>query len=466
MSEYFKLDVAKHCCRLCVCTVTAVLLFSTMHAQAALVIDLNLDLNAPAETPESVLSTALPTICTSVGAIVNPTEDQLGLSIVCAVIQGSNNQAEVDIALEALSARSTTSITDTTKNMNTGADLSDIGTRLSALRHGMASSSGGLTFKLDGQPVATVMLPQTFNGVARGGGAGDDASDGLFASRLGWFASGNFTDASQSRTATEVGFDGDAQGITAGVDYRFRDDIFAGVALNLSQSDADLDNNAGNLEGNNFNVTLYGTYYIKDQWYLDGTFHFGQGSYDLNRLLQFTVGTTTVSEVASSSTDSDQFGFSVGGGYTFQLPDVYQGTALAGLSYSKADIDGFTESSAGGLGLIVAGQTVENMIINAGAQITRPISVSWGIISPLASLSFLYQLEEGGETVRAHFVNDPSGTSFSYNIGGRDNFYADFSIGASMTYAGGMSSFVQIKSLLLLDDFNETSFNFGFRMEL
>jgi len=444
---------------------TILLLFCTTHAQAALSIDLELNLATPAATPESALSSAVPTICTAVSGLRNPTVDQAALVSTCAAIQGSTNQLEIDAAYEALSTRVATAEINTTNRIVISPDVSEIGARLSALRHGMTTSLPGLSLQLNGQPIPAESFAQLLASAMRGGSAGE-SPQASFASRLGWFVSGNFTDATQSRTNTELGFDSNAQGVTGGVDYRFMDNLFAGVSLSFSQSDADLDNNAGSLEGDNFNITLYGTRYVKDKWHLDGTFHVGQGSYDLKRRIQFTVGTTTVSETAGSGTDSDQFGFSVGGGYTFQLPNAVEGTALAGLSYSRANIDGFTESGASGYSLSVSGQSIDRVTLNAGGQFTRPTSVSWGVISPLVSLFLLYELENDGEEIRAHFVNDPSQTSFSFKIEDRDDFYLNFAIGASMTFARGMSSFVQVKTLQMLDDFDETSLNFGFRMEL
>jgi len=446
-------------------SVTILLLLCTTQAQAAVSIDLDLNLTTFAVTPESALLSAIPTICTAVSAIPNPTRGQLALVSTCAAIQSSTNETKKNAALEALSTRATTAETNTTNRIAIPSNVSEISARLSALRHGIASSLSGLSLELDGQQVPAELLAQMFTSAVRGGSAGEDSQSTMF-SPLSWFASGNLTNAKQSRTLTEAGFDGNARGITGGVDYRFLDNLFAGVAINLSQSDADLDNNAGGLDGDNFNITLYGTQYVKDKWHLDGTFHIGQGNYDLKRRIQFTLGTTTVSEIASSSTDSDQFGFSVGGGYTFQLPNAVEGTALAGLSYSRANIDGFTESGASGYSLSVSGQSIDRLTLNAGGQFTRPTSVSWGVISPLVSLFLLYELENDGEEIRAHFVNDPSRTSFSFKIEDRDDFYMDFAVGASMTFAGGMSGFMQIKTLQMLDDFDETSLNFGFRMEL
>ncbi len=441
--------------------------FCSTPARAALVIDLDLDLATPffAATPETALSAAIPSICTAVSTINNPTRSQTELAITCDAIQNSTNQAEQDTALEAISSRASTAVTNSTNRMNIAPDVSGIGSRLSALRHGITSSLAGLTLKLDGQPLPFLMLRRPPRSTLRGGGGGEQPA-ASFVSRLGWFASGNFTSAKQARTNTEMGFDSDVQGIGGGVDYRFMDQLFAGVALNLAQSDADLNNNVGSLDGDSFNITLYGTYYVKDQWHIEGTFHVGQGKYDLERRIQFTVGSTTVSGIASSSTDANQFGFSVGGGYAFQLPKVLQGTALAGLSYSRANIDGFTESGAGGLSLSVSGQSIDRLTLNFGGQITRPISVNWGVVSPLVSLFLLYEVENDGERIRAGFVNDPAGTRFSFDIQDRDNFYVDFAVGASVTFARGISGFAQIKTLQLLDNFDETSLNFGFRMEL
>jgi outer membrane lipase/esterase len=89
--------------------------------------------------------------------------------------------------------------------------------------------------------------------------SGDDQSP---FGKLGVFANGTFTLGDKDRTSREAGFDFHTLGMTAGVDYRFKDNFILGAAFSFASTDADLDGSGGSMDAKQYSGSIYGTYYL------------------------------------------------------------------------------------------------------------------------------------------------------------------------------------------------------------
>ena len=130
-----------------------------------------------------------------------------------------------------------------------GAQIDNIGDRLSALRGGTAG--GGLTY-------------QKNSGYNWSGGAAGDGS-----SPWGFFVNGLYISSDRDSTINESGFEADDFGVTAGIDYAASDQLVVGAAFGYKNSDADIDNRGGNLDTDSYSFFGYFSYSPSEFWYYD-----------------------------------------------------------------------------------------------------------------------------------------------------------------------------------------------------
>ena len=223
-------------------------------------------------------------------------------------------------------------------------------------------------------------------------------------SRLSFFANGTFTGGNKPSHQSEAGFDFKTYGATLGADYRFTDNFVLGVTFNYLSTNIDFDTSSfentpagGGIDTQSFGFSIYGTYYVSNQFYVDGIFNFGRNHYDIDRRIIYAIpstdrtgalipgATTTVNQTAQGGTNSTQYSFSVGAGYDFYVQG-FTITPFLRLEYSRLDVDGYQESinnTANGFGLALAfdGQDVESLLSGLGAQASYAISTGIGVFS-------------------------------------------------------------------------------------
>ena len=119
---------------------------------------------------------------------------------------------------------------------------------------------------------------------------------------LGLFANGLFSVGNRDPTSNEDGFDFHTYGAIAGVDYRFTPKLVLGAAFTYQSTTNDLDNtmtlrsgvltsvNGGSADTRSYGFSLYGTYYILEQLYVDGIVGFGWNNYSLDRVISYGLG--------------------------------------------------------------------------------------------------------------------------------------------------------------------------------
>ena len=428
----------------------------TFSSQVLAQIDIEIDLTSLA-TPEGAVAGALSTLCPNLRNNENNlTPDQQELLRVCNGLLTAS-QSEKEDAYRALSARSVTTQTTLMMYGPMAQPVLIVDNRLQALRKAAQNATtASLDFQLNEQSLYADLQNAT------GGGASADVQS---SGRLSGFVSGMYTDSEQNETLTLAGFNGKTYGLLLGADYRFSDALFAGLAARYSTTDADIDRDAGSLDANDINLTQYGTFYPHPQWYLDWTLQIGQGKFDLERKLDFTVGGVTVNERAKGSTDGNHYGGSVGGGWELVSRTGFVSQIYANLRYFKTDIDAYTESSANGLNLNVDGQSIKSTTGKLGAQISKALSYSWGVLAPQANLNYLYEFNTDGQSINARFASDPLNTQFVFTTEPRDESYFTVSAGAVTLFPGGFTAYLQYEYYFELENYSQSVWSLGARME-
>ena len=161
----------------------------------------------------------------------------------------------------------------------TTAQFRNVDARLNVLRREAEGVNlSGLKLSVNGQ-----MLPtQLFASFLPLNNATDTPTENIAGadfSRLGAFVNGNINIGDKDETKHEYGFEFSTLGVTGGIDYRFTDSLVAGVALGYSNNETNIDANDSNIDAHGYSISLYGTYYQTDNFYIDGLLSLGYNTY-------------------------------------------------------------------------------------------------------------------------------------------------------------------------------------------
>jgi outer membrane autotransporter protein len=374
-----------------------------------------------------------------------------------------------------------------------GTQFTNIGARLAQLRQGM----GGLSFSgLDlGVPTANgvgeflAMLGDMtgihgLTGLTRiiGGSGGEDNS-AVTPSRWGFFLNGSLRRGSQDATIYENGFDFRNTGITAGADYRLRDDVVVGLAYGHSNGNTLFTDGTGRLDSRGNSISLYGTYY-HGELYVDAIGTFGHVSYGATRNTSWNidqnsttsptncVGTECKIDV-TGSTGARQLALGTNVGYGFHYRGLTFGPDAA-LNYTRLDVNAFTEGdpSGSGMALAFAKQTGESLLLKAGGHVSYAINTPFGVLLPDARAHYVHEFKDDQRAVSAHFVDDPSaGTSnapvsdFVIFTDRPKRSYFDWAAGFSAQFPYGISAFVDYNAVAGESNIHTHEFAFGVRLQ-
>ncbi|OAD22086.1 outer membrane autotransporter barrel domain protein, partial [Candidatus Thiomargarita nelsonii] len=304
------------------------------------------------------------------GGFNNPDLNQRDLFSACnAMIESSNeldgqrgsatdrslglSEQELAAALQDLAHEEI--ITQGTMATETSsAQQANIDMRLSQLLGKVPSISvTGLQFKQNGKTLMADALGFKYG--QRGGAAGDGDAGWR---KLGVFINGSIGFGEKEGTDREDAFDFDTSGITVGVDYRLTNQFVLGVAAGYNKLGSDIVHTAsvsgGSVDADGYSLSGYGLYYL-DNFYVNGVITYTSNDYDIERrvvILSNNPSIPTINRTASANTDSDQIAFSATAGYELSR-EAWTFGPYARLDYLDVDIDGYTETGAGGLNLQV-----------------------------------------------------------------------------------------------------------------
>lgn len=283
--------------------------------------------------------------------------------------------------------------------------------------------------------------------------------------RLNTFASFNSSQVGKEETEQEVGYDSDALNILVGADYRLTNQIILGTALGLNQADIALENNRADVESEAYNLTLFANYMIKSNWLLDASLFVGQFDYEDSRLVNFTLASLTVFDQIDSDTEASQWGLNLSTSYDWNFNNGMDLTALGRVNYVDSSVDGFSETGASGFELVVEDQGVENLTLEIGAELRRAYSRSWGILVPQVSFIWIHEFDNESHQVSASFAADPSAHIFTFETDDPDRDYINVLLGTTVGLPRGLSGFIQLDSILGLEDYDSTLLAIGLRGE-
>ena len=421
-------------------------------------------------TPEQhAVAEALDNACPAVAELSSPSPEQADLLARCQELSASAGEdpSATAEALETL-LNKTAQAQSTAAAVAIDAQIHNIQTRLIALRTGAATSNAnGLTFTGPGGTISLGSLLAAFSDQAAA-----PAADAGF-SRWGFFATGNIGRGESDANSSSPGFDYDINGITAGVDYRYRDDWLFGGALGYTRQDTDLADDSGEVGLNGWSASAYTTYSFNEAWYFDGVLTYGHNQLSLDRVIRYTLplpggGSSSIDQVASGDPDGSLFSAAMtfGGDFHHQ---AWAFSPYGQLIYSRVDFDAYEESMragpGSGLALAVEERRITSMAGILGTRVSYNHSTTWGVFAPTASLEWNHEFRDDPTATNARFLYDPTQTTFSVAGADLDSDYLRLGVGMTLVFGRGRSGFLFYQRTLAREGQSQDDLSLGLRIE-
>jgi len=333
--------------------------------------------------------------------------------------------------------------------------------RIVSLRQGQGNVSrmslAGFTMNSFGQSIPIGDIAQSL--LVNALGVSDD--EGLFSDgSLGIFLKGQIDIGDKKSTDTETGFDVDAKSITLGIDYQFTDHLVLGVASGYGHTNTDFENNGGDMETHSGNFSIYGSYFLPQDFYIDAIFSYAINSYDSSR----TISYTGLQASASSDPMGGQFGGSLGFGKDFFVKSFFFSPYVR-VEYLRTEIEEYSERGGSGFALRVFEQSIFSLASTVGGQMSYAFSMPWGIVSPGIRFEWRHQFRNDQRNIEAQFIDVASeAASFLTETDDPDRDYFDLGASLAITLPEGRSAFLRYETRLGQDDITNHTVEIAIRM--
>jgi len=350
------------------------------------------------------------------GTVQPGTQQDLGLfcrdhpdDALCDALSDSGITAgEVATIIDAVSPQSTTALPTTVNQLST-TQLANVGARMADLigGHGGGFSASGLNL-VDGTQV--MPLGDLLSSLAAIEDENEERRTLMGGARWGYWLNGNIGRGERDATIGNTGFTFDNFGLTSGVDYRIKDNLFIGVGLGYARLESEYSGNEGGLDGHAMALHGYGLYVWESQVSLDASVSWSRGSFDQNRSMEVIRTLVGVPQGdAFGSTNTRQLSGALGLSWTYRA-DTW--TLMPQLQYEfiRANIDAFAETGCATGGgpnycLSYPGQHLVTRSLAFGGYVDRSFATQTGTFRPY--LNVLWFADSGTQARRlvANFVS-------------------------------------------------------------
>ncbi|MBS0290545.1 MAG: autotransporter domain-containing protein [Proteobacteria bacterium] len=197
------------------------------------------------------------------------------------------------------------------------------------------------------------------------------------------------------------GFLAESSGIALGWDFRLTTEALIGVSANYTKVNT-TDNTSSRNEVNlqSYQATFYGWFEPVDALYFDTMLGVASHKYDTLRNIQF--GTFTAA--ASAEFLGIQYGAQTDVGYAFLNEENWYLAPYARFRYTHLELDQYDEEGAGGVGLIVENQPLDELIGGIGLRVAAKKDYITAVYIPEATATLLYDFAGAVQEMQSTFI--------------------------------------------------------------
>jgi len=239
-------------------------------------------------------------------------------------------------------------------------------------------------------------------------------------SRSSLFVSGQAVLADAGHDDNLAHADYTSSGITIGGDYRLDRNWTVGGLFSFNHTDATLDHDGSTSRVDSYSPGVYASY-VNSGWFANALAAYGRNEYSSDRKIAF-LGST-----ASGTTEGDQIGANLDGGYEFRHGRLTFGPT-AGVQYVHWEADGFEEGGAGIANLTIGDQSSESLRSRLGGRVSYRASWYDGKVTatPHFGASWQHEYLDDSRGITSQFA----GSSFTVatSVPQRDSALLDFGL--------------------------------------
>ena len=393
------------------------------------------------------------------------------LTIVLGLCAGKSSQAGMP-GVEIIF------LDEAVKDSNTGGNISNvvIGTqfmnvssRLSASRNSeQGRSMRGISGELKSRDLYAGLLSDAGFGYK----SSDDETS--FFSNIGAFVQGADFFGNKELTG-DPAFGFDNKDIGLGVDYKLGDKVVIGTIFNYTNGDTDFDLNHESTDASTKKLSLYGTYNVTNEIYIDGYGMYGWNDFDSKRKFNLSSETSTqANQLSRIDNAGTLYTVGVSSGYDFVLGATTVGP-LGRLFYAKTAVDGFSKtiktSDTESETLIIGDQTSDSLTTNLGMEASyayktseRLQKIRLGVLIPQVRAEWVHEYMNGSKNLEATLVQ--ANQIMSSATAEPDRDFLKVGCGLSGIFANGISAYFQYEEVIGLSHITAHNVAFGVRVEL
>ena len=239
------------------------------------------------------------------------------------------------------------------------------------------------------------------------------------------FIDGVYQAGTRSDSLFAMGYKYNIEGGIVGLQTQVNPNVLAGVAFSGTTPHATLNQSQGHVDMRSYQLAGYASATYLN-WFADGILAYGYNTYRLDRpgVLGDQSGDTNGSNLSAAAR----------AGYLFDLGAVRAGP-IAGLSYTKASVAGYTEQGDYLLNQIVGNQNTEGLTGSLGVQVRFAQPFGVGRIESYVNVTAEHQFLGGDHTILTSQQSTPLIPVFTPITGRGEGTYGKVAAGLATTVA-------------------------------
>jgi outer membrane lipase/esterase len=267
------------------------------------------------------------------------------------------------------------------------------------------------------------------------------------------YADVNYASGSLDRQFLSAGYDGEAVGGTFGIEYRVDPRLRLGGVFGYAAPDIKLDVQNGHDHINSYQLAGYGSF-TDTNWFADALVAYGRHDFALDR--QGVIDTVHASASANAFTTAGK------AGYLVDIGPVRVGP-LAGLDYTHAVIQPYTETGDSLITMAVDRQALDHLTGDAGLQVRFPFLLGGGLYSPFINVTAEHDFIGTSRTVTTTQVTAPLIPVLT-SVPNNGRAYGKVAAGIAVTVAGNLSATVNMATTFARAGGNDFTLSGGIKL--
>jgi subtilase-type serine protease len=321
---------------------------------------------------------------------------------------------------------------------------------------GFAGGSGkGMAYNQNGYP------PGVQTAIAGGGNTMSDVAPillamagngGQLASGTNWdiWIDGYFSQGNRRSDDVIAKYKQTLYGALMGLDYRATDNLLIGISAGLSQAEVKFDELMDKGNQDSYQGSVY-AYYDGKPWYAEGVLTYAYNTYKMDRFIN--VGGIT--RLANSEYKGNEYAGYAEVGYKLDAGGIVVIQPLAAFQAVYLMQDGYTETGAGDLNLIVDSQDTGSYQSYLGLRISKAITMGKFVLTPDARAKWAHEFSSDDHLINAKFSSAGSG-SFTVEADRPSRDTAIVGVGLTGRFNKNLSMYIQYDAELNRDYTNHT----------